>query len=223
MVRCRNVSVFLLFLVAGFILYRFVSDKANDARQTARDTQKIALRRAALVREPHSPASYESLGDALREASRYVEARTAYETARGMMEEHEATGAGHLGGGGLDNKIRLVSLDITEEQERPASYQAQVVLRETVCRQCGCLNAPNATHCVQCEKGLLSNSFIDAWHRDDIRYPILREVREGAIMLVVVLFALYLASWMPMEVKGVLLLSTVIVLVGKGLRAITDK
>ncbi|MBC8136430.1 MAG: hypothetical protein H8F28_11135, partial [Fibrella sp.] len=97
-------SVLLLLLVAVFIVYRFASDRADDSRQTARDTQNIALRRAALVRTPHSPASHESLGDAFREAGRYIEARTAYETARNMMEEHEATGVGQLGGGGLDNK-----------------------------------------------------------------------------------------------------------------------
>lgn len=216
-------DITLLLLVAAFIAYRFLSDRAADARQTARDTQKIALWRAALVRDPDSPASYESLGDALREAGRYTEALRSYETARGMMEGHEATGAGHLGGGGLDNKIRLVSMDVTEELERPKSYQAQVIRRETICRQCGMLNAPDATHCTQCGKGLLSNSFLEAWHRDDIRYPILREVREGAIMVAIVLFALYLASWMPLEIKGVLLLATIIVLVGKGLRAITDR
>jgi ribosomal protein L40E len=216
-------DITLLLLVAAFIAYRFLSDRAVDARQAARDTEKIALWRAALVRDPHSPASHESLGDALREAGRYTEALRFYETARGMMEGHEATGAGHLGGGGLDNKIRLVSMDVTEELERPKSYQAQVIRRETICRQCGALNAPDATHCAQCGKGLLSNSFLEAWHRDDIRYPILREVREGAIMVAIVLLALYLASWMPLEIKGVLLLSTIIVLVGKGLRAITDK
>jgi hypothetical protein len=216
-------SVFLLLLVAGYIAYRFLSDRADDARQTARDTQKIAQWRAALVRTPNSPASYESLGDALREAGRYVEARNAYQTAQGMMGEHEATGAGHLGGGGLDNKIRLVSLDISEEQERPSSYVAQVNRREMVCRPCGCINASNASHCMQCGAGLLTDSMFDAWKRDDIRYPILREVREGAVIFAVVLLAVYLASWMPIEVKGVLLLSTVIVLVVKGLRAITDK
>ncbi|MBC7804969.1 MAG: hypothetical protein H7145_02345 [Akkermansiaceae bacterium] len=216
-------SVFLLLLVALFIAYRFVSDRADEARQTARDTQKIAQRRAALVRAPDSPSAYESLGDALREASRYAEARASYETARGMMQDHEATGAGHLGGGGLDNKIRLVSLDISEERERPKSYVAQIVRRETVCRQCGCINAPDAHHCVQCGAGLLTNTFLDAWQRDDVRHPILREVREGAVIISVVLLAVYLASWMPIEIKGVLLLSTIIVLAIKGLRAITDK
>lgn len=206
-----------------FLVYRFLSGWADDGRVGVRIAQKIAHRRTVVIRTPESPSAHESLGDALREGNQYGEARQAYERARNLMESHEATGVGHLGGGGLDNKIRLVLLDITEETERNAPYQEQLVRRETICRQCGCLNPPDATHCIQCEKGLLTNTFFEAWRRDDIRHPILREVREGAAVLAVVFLAVYLASWMPIEIKGLLLFSTILVLVVKGLRAITDK
>jgi ribosomal protein L40E len=215
-------SVFILLLVVAFIAMRFLSDRADRTPQWVRDAEKIEQRRAALVRAPDSPASHEFLGDALRAGGRYEEARTAYETARRLMEEHEPRGAGHIGGGGLDNKLRLVTLDIAEEEERRASYRDRVNRREMVCRRCGYVNAPDASHCDRCEGGLLTNTVADAWRRDDIRHPLLREVREGAAILFVVLLAVYLASWMPIEIKGVLLLSTVIVLVVKGLRAITD-
>ncbi len=216
-------SVFILLLIAAFITLRFLSDRADRTPQWVRDAEKIEQRRAALARHPDSPASYESLGDALRAGNLYEEAHTAYETARGMMERHEPLGGGHIGGGGLDNKLRLVALDLAEEKERRGAYSARVNRRETVCRRCGCVNPPDATHCVRCEGGLLADTVRDAWRRDDIRYPILREVREGAVIVAVVLFALYLASWMPLEIRGVLLLATIIVLTVKGLRAITDR
>ncbi len=216
-------GIFLLLLVAGYIAYRFVADRADDARQASRDTQRIAQRRAALVRDSNAPSSHEAFGDALREASRYREALVAYETAERLMAGGEATGVGILGGGGIENKIRLTRLDLTEEAERPASYLAQVARRESVCRQCGALNTADATHCVQCGLDLPTNTFLETWHRDEIRRPILREIREGVMIIAVVLLALYLSSWMPIEIQGLLLISTICVLGWKGLKAITDK
>ena len=216
-------SQFLLTVVVLLLAYRFVRDSTAESREAARDTQKIQARRDAVHRSPQSPASHESLGDALRDAGRYRDTLIAYENAERHGAAGEASGSGLVGGGGLAGKIRLVRLDARQDAERPASHVAQAARRESVCRQCSTVNAPDAMHCAACGLDLPTNSFLETWLRDDIRRPILREARDGAMISAVLLLALYLASWMPIEVKGVLLISTVAVLVFKGLRSITDK
>lgn len=184
------------------------------------------MRRADCLRSPQSPGSHESFGDALREAGRYKDALTVYENAQVLMTQAGAGGAVISGGSGIDTKIRLVKLDIKDDAERPRSqpaYAAQVTRRESVCRRCGLVNAPTAKHCVSCGSDLPTDSFGETWIRDDIRKPLLREAREGLVVITVVMFALYMSNSLPLEVRGTLLFSTVIVLTWKGLRAIGGK
>jgi len=217
------VSLFLLTLVALFLSYRFWQSFAEHSSQSRRDTRKIEMRRADCARSPQSPGSHESLGDALREAGRYRDALTVYENAKALMTEAGAGGAGILGGSGIDTKIRLVRLDIKDDADRPASYVEQVTRRESVCRMCSLVNAPTAKHCTSCGSDLPTDSFGETWIRDDIRKPLLREAREAFVVMAVVLFALYMSNSLPLEVRGTLLFSTVIVLTWKGLRAIGGK
>ena len=216
-------SLFLFFLVALFLAYRLYQSFAEESSLSRRDTRKVEMCRAGVHRSPQSPGSHESLGDALREAGRYRDALIAYENAQTLMTEAGAGGSGILGGSGIDTKIRLVRLDIKEDAERPASYAKQVTRRESVCRRCSLVNTPTAVHCASCGSDLPTNSFGETWIRDDIRKPLLREAREGFVVMAVILFALYMSNALPLEVRGTLLFSTVVVLVWKGLRAITNK
>lgn len=216
-------GLFLLALVALFLSYRFWQSFAAESGQTRRNTRKIEARRADCLRSPQSPGSHESLGDALREAGRYRDALVAYENAQALMTQAGAGGAGVVGGSGIDTKIRLVRLDIKEDDERSTPYAEQVTRRESVCRRCSLVNAPTATHCASCGSDLPTNSFGETWLRDDIRKPLLREGREAFVVMAVVMCALYMSNSLPLEVRGTLLFSTVIVLVWKGIRAIGDK
>lgn len=211
----------LLFIVAVVYIGRSLSEQARSQEEVRRLADRVTLRRGAVARAPQSPAAYESLGDALRESGQYAEAMQSFEQARYLMAMDATLGSGSVAGGGIETKLKLTGLDITEERSRPSSYVAQIAARSSVCRQCSTVNTPNAKYCVSCDNPLLANTFLEAWQREDLRNPILREVREGAVICAVIGIALYICSWMPLEIKGVLAFATLIVLVWKGLRAIT--
>jgi len=219
-----TVAVLPLLFVAGWITYSFVADQAADSQRVKQDNEKVAYRRKAVEMHPDSAGAYESLGDALREADQYAEALSAFEAAKNLMEAGGGDGAGLIGGSGLENKIRLTRMDLEDAQRSTgSSYTERLASRESFCRQCGTLNSADAKKCVACGRDLPVNTIIETWQRDDIRRPILREFGQSVIMITIVVIALCIANWMPIEVKGVLLLSTIIVLTWKGLRAITDK
>lgn len=191
--------------------------------QEERDNEKVTLRRRAVAASPESASTHEALGDALRESDRPAAALAAYDTARQLIEATEGGSAAHYGGSGLDHKIRLTQMDLDDTQNQPKSYTARLAQRENICHQCATLNTANATHCVSCGKALPRNTLLEVWNSDEMRKPIMREFGQSIIMITIVIIALCISSWMPLEVKGVLLLSTIIVLTWKGLRAITDK
>lgn len=184
------ITVLLLLAVAAWLLLRPLWSARREQRsEEAGHAERIATRRAVLERNPDSSSAHELLGDALRSAGRYEEAAACYETAHGR------------GGGseGLESKLRLARMDA--EAPSPA-------LRQQVCRRCGNLSEAGERDCTTCGAPLLADRLLDTLGIRGMR----REIVEIVAMFAVVVVALALASWMPREVKAVLLLSAVLVL-----------
>lgn len=211
------IGILLLASVGIWLVLSLSRDRREMRGDQARRDAKVAERRLILERMPDSVSAHEGLGDALREAGDLSGALTAYETALRLMATQPNSGAGQVAGSGLENKVRLTHFELTHD---PAAQGLTLATRQQVCRRCGNLNGPQERACVTCGESLPVDSYFDAWKRDDHRTKILRETAESLAMLVVVVIALAIASGLSREVKGVLLLSTVIVLTWKGLRRV---
>jgi ribosomal protein L40E len=213
-------AIFLFTVVALWFAYDVLSDRFADRRERDRQKEIIDLRRRVLGIAPESPAAFEKLGDALREAGHAAEALACYEEAQEMTARLPAetlTGAGLIGGSGLDNKIRLTRFELAHD---PAAHGETIRTRQQVCRRCGNLSSYHARNCETCGEPLPVDSFLDSLRRADIRKPILRETATTVSMFAIVLVAVLFASWMPLEVKGVLLIATAAVLAWKFLRTV---
>lgn len=183
------ITVLLLLAVAAWLARPFWSARQEQHHEEAGHAERIATRQSVLERNPDSASAHELLGDALRAAGRTDEAIACYDAA---LERGS-------GGEGLENKLRFARMDA--ETPRPD-------LRQQVCRRCGNLSDAGQRACATCAAPLLADRF-----RDTLGVPgMRRELVEFAAMFAVVLLALALASWMPGEIKGVLLLSAAVTL-----------
>lgn len=189
----------------------------TDRKEQARRRAKADERRAVAERLPDSASAREGYGDALREAGDIEGAIAAYEAALRLAGAQNGGGLGQVAGSGLEGKLRLARFELTHD---PVAEGMTVASRQQVCRRCGNLNGPRDRKCTTCGDSLPVDSYFDTLRRGDHRAAILRETAESLAMLAVVTIALAFASGLPLEVKGVLLLSTVIVLVWKGLRRV---
>ena len=213
-------SLLLLFGVGLWIAWPFVTDRLETRRDAGRLGEKIATRRALLARMPDSPAAHEALGDVLREAGRPDEAVACYQAALDL--EARAGDAplamGRASGAGLENKLRLAR----QEADRGGApvYGETLATRQQVCRRCGQLNWPQERACVNCGDLLPVDRLFDTVRRRDMRGDIGRETADFLAKITVVMVALYIASWMPLEVKGVLFISAAAVLSWRFLKSI---
>jgi hypothetical protein len=92
--------------------------------------------------------------------------------------------------------------------------------RQQVCRRCGQLNGPQDRACANCGEQMPVDHFLDTLRRDDVRRDLLRETADFLAKLAVIGIALYVASWMPIEIKGLLFISACAVLSWRFLRRI---
>ena len=214
---------FLLLLGVGlWIAWPLLIERRDRRRDADRFSETIRTPQALLARIPVLPAAHEALGDALRAAGRLAEAVACYETALELEAQAAARGqpfgAGLTTGAGLENKLRLARQEAAGGGQ--PGYGQTLATRQQVCRQCGSLNGPRDRACATCGALLPVDHFFDALRGDRMRRDIFREVADALAKLLVVLLALYIASWMSLEVKGVLLIATVAVLAHRFLRRI---
>ena len=205
--------ILLLLAVALWIAWSYLADQRTDRREDARLLEKVEMRRTLLARSPDSASAQEALGDALRDAGLLQEAIEYYEQAQQAEAVHE-----QARGTGLENKLRLTRLEVAENA-RP-TYGNTLATRQQVCRRCGALNEPSERACVTCGDLLPVDGFFDTLRGDNMRGQIVREMTETVTMILVVLLALLITSWMPLEVKGVLGISATGVLLWRMLRRI---
>jgi len=213
-------AIFLFVIVGLWFAYDMLSNRLPDRRESARQKEILEVRRRILGIAPDSPAAFEKMGDALREAGQAAEAIACYERAQAMATQlapEAPLGIGTVASAGLENKIRLTRFELNHSA---VAHGETIQTRQQVCRRCGNLSAYDARTCATCGEPLPVDSFLDSIRRADIRRPILRETAQTVCMFAIVLTAVMLASWMPVEVKGVLLIATAAVLAWKFLRTI---
>jgi len=213
--------IFLLLLAAAWLGWDYLQDRLAAHRDQERRAEGLRLRRQHLTHAPDSPAAHERLGDALREYGDLPEAIAAYEKAITLMASTGAEGAGWVAGGSLENKIRLTRLELAQE-ESPEQYGLTLATREQTCRTCGTLAGPKDRRCPSCDTPLPADGFLETLRRPEFRHSILGEALHAGLLFSIVLIALVLASWMPIEVRGAIAISALIVLPIKLLKKIGD-
>jgi tetratricopeptide (TPR) repeat protein len=216
-------GLLLLFGAAAWIGWGYLTDWRDDQRDRGRTSEKVRTRQMLLARMPDSAGAHEALGDALREAGRIEEAVACYRAALDLEANAPvdargvAVGAGR-GGTGLAAKLRLAEGEAGRGGQ-PA-YGQTMATRQQVCRRCGQLNGPQDRACANCGEQMPVDHFLDTLRRDDVRRDLLRETADFLAKLAVIGIALYVASWMPIEIKGLLFISACAVLSWRFLRRI---
>jgi hypothetical protein len=215
-------AALLLLGAAVWIGWGYWTDWRDGRREQERTSEKIRTRQMLLSRMPESAGAHEALGDALRAAGRTEEAAACYRTALELEAAQPVGGGGAIGAGvggtGLANKLRLTESEAARGG-RPA-FGETLATRPQVCRQCGQLNGPQDPACANCGAQMPVDRLLDTLRRGDMRRDMTRETADFLAKLVVISIALYVASWMPLEIKGLLFISACAVLSWQFLRRI---
>ena len=151
-------ALILLVLLAVWIFADYGREARARRMDDERRAKKATLRRVLLAREPESPASFERLGDALREADDPSEAIACYEEALELRRSIPGDTASF----GLENKLRLARLEQNERDHprpiwaNPRDTTAGLPnLRGTFAATGGCLRTLRHS---PCRRWLLGNA-----------------------------------------------------------------
>ena len=124
-------------------------------------------------------------------------------------------------GYGLDNKIRLVQLEIAQNAN-PEKYGHSIATREQTCRMCGFLNGPDRTHCANCGIALPVQTFLDTLHSRDMRQEFIRDVTRVGLNLAIVFTCIWFVSWLDPLAKFSIAFAALIVIPMKLLQRLGD-
>ena len=168
------------------------------------DAESGFLRR--IHQEPGGAAAYEGLADSYRAAGRLTEALAVYqkalETGRGRSEA-------------LHEKMRRTQMDIaaaTHAREKQSQGRRLGKARDLLtCIHCGAANALDERRCVECGQELLHDSFLSALEALWTDMAQRKRMLESAAVVAIPVLCVAFASNLSLEVKGVLIISTVIV------------
>jgi tetratricopeptide (TPR) repeat protein len=195
--------VLLLMVLAGaaYVFARVSAARHAEglAKQGRERWQKI------IAQDPHHLVAHEALGDSWRASGRLMEARTSYLQAL------------HLCGGKLRDepiryKIGQIELALHEQVSKPLDPDRELIL----CPQCGAVNPPYNRACETCTATLPYKTFREALRDKEL----LRATAEAAACVLVLMVCLWGFSAMPLDIQGVLIMSTVIVVGWRFLQAI---
>lgn len=184
-------------------------------REEAREEETRAGFKRRIAEDERNTGAREALGDSLRRAGRLPEARDVYDEALTVGGEQ----------GTIDRtryKREQVARDIAERaaSNGPFWRRRPVSAREFYfCPVCGIPNPPRATHCESCQARLPAESFWEALTDREI----LRSAVEGVGMIAVLGIVFRVFAAMPLEIKGVLIISATAVLSWRVLQAIEGR
>lgn len=207
-------GIILLALIgmgAAWLWWRLETKKQEEEREE--ETRAGFQRRIA--EDGRNAGAWEALGDSLRRAGRLEEARNAYNEALTVGDEQ----------GTLDrtrSKREQIDRDLAEQTASAGPFwrRRPAPAREFYfCPVCGAPNTPRATRCESCQARLPAESFREALSDREI----LRSSLEGVIMIAVLGVVFRIFAAMPLEVKGVLIMSATIVLGWRFLKAIEGR
>lgn len=203
----------LLLLVLAWWLIELLQHHNEHAREEKRRQEILKLRQRYVGARPQDPAAQTMLGDALRQAGYPEAAIEAYSEAEKLY-------GGAAAGADLAQKKRLTALDI-EVKTRPEKFGHTLQTRESVCRRCGALNLPNLKECAHCGAALLVEGFWEtAAPGGKMRGDLLKEVWPIVGKTALVMVATAAATFLPWEIRGAVLIATIIVVPLMWLRSV---
>ena len=187
----------------GYDIFSARREHRGEIRRRSEVTERWLMQTRA---NPADPAAWSRLGDAYRHddlPEEAIEAWTrAIETARtasvAVIED-------------WPHKIRMAEKDIAE-RGREQWNSVEVARREQPCRSCGAIAAAGQCECVVCGYPLPVDSIDQV-----VRHPLLRRALATETLPVLArwaaaIFAILIATWLPMEIRAVLTIAAVAVL-----------
>jgi hypothetical protein len=207
-------------MIGGWIAWIVAQDSGGDREGRARRRQRVLECREAVAQNPTSAAAYEQLGDSCREAGYLQDAISCYEKAIDLESRGGLNiGAGWIGGAGLEQKLRLARLELSEK-EHPEEHGMTLRTRQQVCHSCGALAMPGDRNCTTCGTPLPVNTMFDTVRHADMRRSLAQESVHFVIGTVIVVVALFVASGMPILMRISIIFSTAIVLAWRMLKRV---
>ena len=196
-------------ILFGIVFWAVSKDRLDSMRENLSERQRrdaiVTLQRQHVGVNEDACEAWDRLGDALRAAGHPADAIVAWNTA-----DEKAANGGVRVSTDTDRKRRLANLDIISI-ERPGSLRQTLHSREQVCRRCGSLNPPALHACAACKASLPASRWSrvgTGQHREEL----LAELLPKACGVAVLIVAIMLATYLPVEVRGVLAISCLLVL-----------
>ncbi len=196
-------------ILFSIVLWAVIKDrvdtvKERDAERKRRETL-VSLRRQYIEAADDVPDAWDRFGDALRAADQPEDAIVAWNKA-----EETAAARGMFVSTDTGRKIRLAQLDIAQ-RDRPGAFGMTLHTREQICKSCSRLNPAQAASCTECGAALRASSIVAATegaHRTEL----ITEIVPRLWIWGVLLLAIGLATFLPLEVRGVLGIATIAVI-----------
>lgn len=196
-------------ILFGIVLWAVIKDRVDTVRERDAEHRRrqtlVTLRRQYIDASDDVPDGWDRLGDALRAADQPDDAIDAW-----LKAEETAKARGMFVSTDTARKIRLAQLDIAQ-RERPGSFGMTLHTRDQICRTCSRLNPAQASVCGECGAALQASS-IAATTQGAHRAEIITEMIPRLWIWGVLLLAIGLATFLPMEVRGVLGIATIAVI-----------
>ena len=206
--------MFWLILIGGgvgYVLWRVACDRRHEAWEEA---QRQGYR-DRIAANPSNAAAYETLGDSLHKAGRLQEARDCYLRACAILGNDTQTAK-------IDYKLKQLDEDIRDAAAGSRSFLRELrqPVREVVfCRMCGAPNPPQKRRCALCRARLPYKTFFEAIKDRELQ----RASIEGICMMAICLILMALLAGLPIEIRGLLFISTVLVVGWRLLYAIDGR
>ena len=204
-----NFSLFVLALgVTGWVWWRGSQARREEARLQALHDEY----RRRIAHDPRNSAAQEALGDSLRQSGRLQEAHAAFLAAHSVSRPGDSIVR-------LEYKLRQLDLELRQQAERTSSGlfgRARPAREVYFCPSCNASNPPASRYCENCFRRLPADSFWEAFTDKET----LRATAESFSVFVVIILLLRVFDWFPLDVKGVVIIATVIVLGWRFLKAI---
>ena len=196
-------------ILFSIVLWAIVKDRIDTVRERDAEQQRrltlVALRKQYIEASDDVPDAWDRFGDALRAAEQPDDAIEAW-----VKAEETAKARGMFVSTDTSRKIRLAQLDIAQ-RERPGAFGMTVHTREQICRTCGRLNPATASTCTTCDAALMASTMA-ATTRGAHRTELISEMLPRLWIWGVLLLAIGLATFLPLEVRGVLGIAALAVL-----------
>jgi hypothetical protein len=195
-------------ILFSIVIWAVAKDRIDTVRERDAEQKRrltiVSLRRQYIEASDDIPDAWDRFGDALRAADQPDDAVKAWEKA-----EETAKARGMFVSTDTGRKIRLAQLDIAQ-RERPGAFGLTLHTREQICRTCSRLNPAQAAVCTECGAALQASSIV-ATTTGAHRAEIITEMVPRLWIWGVLLLAIGLATFLPLEVRGVLGIATIAV------------